>query len=412
MDICRRRRPEYVPNHISDPSYLRIFDTTLRDGEQSPGAALSSKEKLEIARELAKLKVDTIEAGFPVASKAEFEAVKSIAMEVGNSVDEDGYVPVIAGVGRCNEEDIKLVWEAVKYAKRPRICTFIATSQIHMEHKLRMSKEEVLEIAIKSVKFARSLGFHDVQFCAEDSCRSERDFLYHIFGEVIKAGATTVTICDTVGIMFPNEVAKLVGDVKANTPGIQNVVLSLHCHNDLGLATANALAGAYAGARQVEVTINGIGERAGNSSLEEVVMALKCRGDNVLEGVYTCINSTNITKTSKMVEEYTGMHVQPHKAIVGANAFAHESGIHQDAMLKHKGTYQIISPKDIGLERSNDSGILLGKLSGRHALKVRLHELGYMLNDEQLGTIFWRFKAIAEKNKRIVDDDLIALVSE
>ncbi|XP_021609224.1 2-isopropylmalate synthase 2, chloroplastic isoform X2 [Manihot esculenta] len=325
----RRRRPQYIPNHISDPSYVRIFDTTLRDGEQSPGATLTSKEKLDIARQLSKLGVDIIEAGFPAASKDDFEAVKTIAKEVGNAVDEDDYVPVICGLSRCNEKDIRTAWEAVQYAKRPRIHTFIATSPIHMQYKLKKSKEEVLEIARNMVRFARSLGCDDVEFSPEDAGRSDREFLYQILGEVIKAGATTLNIPDTVGITLPNEFGQLIADIKANTPGIENVVISTHCQNDLGLSTANTLAGAYAGARQLEVTINGIGERAGNASLEEVVMAIKCRGEHVLGGLYTGINPKRITMASKMVEEYTGLQLQPHKAIVGANAFAHESGIHQ-----------------------------------------------------------------------------------
>ncbi|KAL5781056.1 hypothetical protein ACOSP7_006085 [Xanthoceras sorbifolium] len=408
----QRRRPEYVPSHIADPNYVRIFDTTLRDGEQSPGATLTSKEKLDIARQLVKLGVDIIEAGFPAASKDDFEAVKTIAKEVGNSIDEDGYVPVICGLSRCNERDIKTAWEAVKYAKRPRVHTFIATSGIHMEYKLRKTKQEVIEIARSMVKFARSLGCQDVEFSPEDAGRSDREFLYEILGEVIKAGATTLNIPDTVGITVPSEFGQLIADIKANTPGIENVIISTHCQNDLGLSTANTIAGAVAGARQMEVTINGIGERAGNASLEEVVMAFKCRGEHVLGGLYTGINTRHIVMASKMVEEYTGLHVQPHKAIVGANAFAHESGIHQDGMLKHKGTYEIISPDDIGLERSNEAGIVLGKLSGRHALKDQLKELGYEVDDEQLGNIFWRFKAVAETKKRVTDADLIALVSD
>lgn len=339
--------------------------------------------------------------------------MKAIAKEVGNAVDaESGYVPVICGLSRCNERDIKTAWEAVKYAKRPRIHTFIATSGIHMEHKLRKTKQQVVEIASSMVKFARSLGCDDVEFSPEDAGRSDREFLYEILGEVIKAGATTVNIPDTVGITMPTEFGKLIADIKANTPGIENVVISTHCQNDLGLSTANTIAGACAGARQVEVTINGIGERAGNASLEEVVMAFKCRGEHILGGLYSGINTRHIVMASKMVEEYTGLHVQPHKAIVGANAFAHESGIHQDGMLKHKGTYEIISPEDIGLERSSEAGIVLGKLSGRHALKDRLKELGYELDDEQLGSIFWRFKSVAEQKKRVTDADLIALVSD
>ncbi|KAK5839531.1 2-isopropylmalate synthase 2, chloroplastic-like [Gossypium arboreum] len=407
-----QRCPPYIPNHIPDPNYVRVFDTTLRDGEQSPGATLTSKEKLDIARQLAKLGVDIIEAGFPAASKDDFEAVKTIAKEVGNAVDGNGYVPVICGLSRCNEKDIKTAWEAVKYAKRPRIHTFIATSAIHLEYKLRKSKEEVLDIARNMVRFARSLGCNDVEFSPEDAGRSDREFLYEILGEVIKAGATTLNIPDTVGITMPSEFGQLIADIKANTPGIENVIISTHCQNDLGLSTANTIAGACAGARQVEVTINGIGERAGNASMEEVVMALKCRGEHVLGGLHTGINTRHIVMASKMVEEYTGLHVQPHKAIVGANAFAHESGIHQDGMLKHKGTYEIISPEDIGLERSNEAGIVLGKLSGRHALSDRLKELGYELDDVQLGNIFWRFKEVAEQKKRVTDADLVALVSD
>lgn len=391
---------------------MRVFDTTLRDGEQSPGATMTSKEKLDIARQLAKLGVDIIEAGFPAASKDDLEAVKMIAQTVGNEVDENGYVPVICGLARCNKRDIDASWEAVNYAMRPRIHTFIATSEIHMKHKLKKTKEEVIETARGMVAYARSLGCNDVEFSPEDAGRSEREFLYEILGEVIKAGATTLNIPDTVGCTLPGEFGKLIADIKANTPGIENVIISTHCQNDLGLSTANTLEGAFNGARQVEVTINGIGERAGNASLEEVVMALKCRGEQVLGGLRTGINTQHIVMSSKMVEEYSGLQVQPHKAIVGANAFAHESGIHQDGMLKHKETYEIMSPEDIGLYRANESGIVLGKLSGRHALKSRLSELGYEIEDKELDDLFWRFKAVAEKKKTTTDDDLIALVSD
>nr|ARE67143.1 FEN1 [Aeschynomene afraspera] len=405
------KRPQYIPNHIPDPSYVRILDTTLRDGEQSPGAAMTPHQKLDIARQLWKLGVDVIEAGFPCSSENDFNAVKMISEEVGNHVSVDGYVPVIIGVARCNEKDIQTAWDAIKHAKRPRISTFIATSPIHMEHKLKKTKEEVLEIAGRMVRFARSLGCDDVQFVPEDAARSERGFLYEIIGEVIKAGATTVDIPDTVGITMPWEFGKLIADIKANTHGIQNVVISTHCHNDLGLAVANTIEGARAGARQLEVTINGIGERAGNASLEEVVMALKCRGHEAFDGLYTGINTKHIFKTSKMVEEYTGMHVQPHKALVGANAFVHESGIHQDGWLKHKATYEIIPPESIGLERLSGSGIVLGKLSGRQALRKRLQELGYQLKDDEVASVFLNFKAVADKKKRVTDADLIALVS-
>ncbi|KAK4420227.1 2-isopropylmalate synthase B [Sesamum alatum] len=407
---CSVRRPEYIPNHIQDSKYVRIFDTTLRDGEQSPGATMTTKEKLDIARQLARLGVDIIEAGFPASSDADFEAVKLIAREIGN-VDAD-HVPVICGLARCNKRDIDRAWEAVKFAKKPRIHTFIATSEIHMKFKLKMTPEQVIEKARSMVAHARSLGCNDVEFSPEDAGRSDREFLYQILGEVIKAGATTLNIPDTVGYTLPTEFGQLIADIKANTPGIENVIISTHCQNDLGLSTANTLAGAHAGARQLEVTINGIGERAGNASLEEVVMALRCRGEQVLDGLYTGINTQHIVMASKMVEEYSGLRIQPHKAIVGANAFAHESGIHQDGMLKHKNTYEIISPEDVGLLRSNESGIVLGKLSGRHALKAKMLELGYDIDGKELDDLFARFKDVAGNKKIITDDDLIALVSD
>ncbi|KAF5822958.1 putative 2-isopropylmalate synthase [Helianthus annuus] len=413
--LCSRR-PQYIPNHIPNPNYVRIFDTTLRDGEQSPGATMTTKEKLDIARQLAKLGVDIIEAGFPASSEADLEAVRLIAQEVGNNVvgeHEHGhdYVPVICGLARCNKNDIDKAWEAVKYARFPRIHTFIATSEIHMKYKLKMSKEEVVDKARSMVAYARSLGCQDVEFSPEDAGRSDREFLYVILGEVIKAGATTLNIPDTVGYNWPREFGQLIADIKANTPGIDNVIISTHCQNDLGLSTANTLEGAYNGARQLEVTINGIGERAGNASLEEVVMTLKCKGE-LLGGLYTGINTKHIVMASKMVEEYSGLLVQPHKAIVGANAFAHESGIHQDGMLKNKSTYEIMSPEDIGLFRSNEAGLTLGKLSGRHALKAKLLELGYDIDGSELNDLFWRFKSVAEMKKVITDDDLIALVSD
>lgn len=375
---------------------------------------MTAKEKLDIARQLAKLGVDVIEAGFPAASDADLEAVKMIAIEIGNANGNGDcdYVPVICGLARCNKKDIDAAWEAVKLAKRPRIHTFIATSEIHMKYKLKKSKEEVVERARSMVKYARSLGCDDVEFSPEDAGRSEREFLYHILEEVIKAGATTLNIPDTVGYTVPSEFGQLIADIRANTPGIENVIISTHCQNDLGLSTANTLAGACAGARQVEVTINGIGERAGNASLEEVVMALKCRGEQVMGGLYTGIDTKHIVMASKMVEEYSGLLVQPHKAIVGANAFAHESGIHQDGMLKHKNTYEIISPEDIGLHRSDESGIVLGKLSGRHAFRSKLLELGYDIDGKEFDDLFWNFKSVAEKKKTITDDDLIALVSD
>lgn len=280
-----------------------------------------------------------------------------------------------------------------------------------MQHKLRKTPEQVVAIAKEMVAYARSLGCPDVEFSPEDAGRSNREFLYHILEEVIKAGATTLNIPDTVGYTLPYEFGKLIADIKANTPGIENAIISTHCQNDLGLATANTLAGAHAGARQLEVTINGIGERAGNASLEEVVMAIKCRRE-LLGGLYTGINTQHITMSSKMVQEHSGLHVQPHKAIVGANAFAHESGIHQDGMLKYKGTYEIISPDDIGLTRANEFGIVLGKLSGRHAVRSKLVELGYEITDKEFEDFFKRYKEVAEKKKRVTDEDIEALLSD
>lgn len=406
-------RPEYVPGRISDPNYVRIFDTTLRDGEQSPGASMTSKQKLDIARQLSKLGVDIIEAGFPVASPDDFEAVKAIAEQVGNEVHEDGYVPVICGLSRTRENDLKRAWDAVKGAKRPRVHTFIATSEIHMQYKLRMTPDEVVESAVNAVRYLKSLGCDDIEFSPEDAGRSDPEFLYRILSAVVEAGATTLNIPDTTGWNLPSEFAGLIANIKANTKGAENVVISTHCQNDLGLSTANSLAGAYAGARQVECTINGIGERAGNASLEEVVMAIALRGDDQLGGLWTGIRPVHISPSSKMVMEYSGMPVQPHKAIVGANAFAHASGIHQDGMLKNPGTYEIMSPETIGLQRSGgDVGVVMGKLSGRNALDSRLKELGYELEDAALTDVFKRFKDLADKKKVVADEDLIALVND
>jgi len=416
----RRPRPPYIPNHIPDPDYVRIFDTTLRDGEQSPGATLTSSEKLEIARMLAKLGVDIIEAGFPIASPDDFDAVKQIATVVGNEVYDDGYVPVICGLSRANEKDIKRAWDAVKSAKLPRVHTFIATSPIHMETKLNKTPDEVVNIAVNAVKYARSLGCEDIEFSPEDAGRSEPEFLYRILSAVIEAGATTLNIPDTTGWNMPWEFGSLIEALRANVDGAENVVFSTHCQNDLGLATANSLAGALNGARQLECTINGIGERAGNASLEEVCMSLALKGETKFEGgpgsgkLYTAINPVHITPTSKMVSEYTGMPCQPHKAIVGANAFQHESGIHQDGMIKNKSTYEIMSPESIGLMRGDaqsGAGIVLGKHSGRNAVGTRLKELGYDLEPDKLNAVFARFKEVAEKKKGgLEDDDLEALV--
>lgn len=405
-------RPIYIPNRISDSSYVRILDTTLRDGEQAPGASMTGLQKLEIARQLAQMGVDIIEAGFPPSSKEEFEAVRRIAIEVGNPRDDDddgSSVPVIAAGARCVKGDIVAAWEAVKLAKYPRLSVFIATSKIHMKHKLGKSEEDVIRTVREALAFAKSLGIVDLQFISEDSARSERKFLYKVFEEAIESGATTLLMTDTVGYRFPHEWTEFVQDVRKTIRGIDKVILGAHCHDDLGLATASTLAAASAGARQLDVTINGIGERAGNACLEEVVMALKCRGKDLLGGLHTGVNPKYIYAASKMVEEYSGLQIQPHKAIVGANAFAHASGVHQDGVLKHRGTYEIMSPEDVGRSQSAD-GIVLGKLSGRHAFQLRLKQLGYELDDETFDHVFSQFKTLAEKKKNLSDQDIQSLV--
>ncbi|NPV75297.1 MAG: 2-isopropylmalate synthase [Anaerolineae bacterium] len=386
-------------------NYVRIFDTTLRDGEQSPGATMTSSEKLEVARGLARLGVDVMEAGFPAASPDDLEAVRRIAIEVGNTKDVS-LPPVICGLARATRNDIEKAWEAVQPAARPRIHTFLATSEIHMQHKLKMSRAQVLERVREMVAYARSLC-PDVEFSPEDAGRSDPEFLYQVLAEAIRSGASTLNIPDTVGYTMPDEFGKLIAGIIANTPGIENCVVSVHCHNDLGLATANTLAGLRAGARQAEVTINGIGERAGNTALEEVVMALHTRNSSL--GLTTGINTSQITRMSKLVSNYTGMAVQPNKAIVGANAFAHEAGIHQDGMLKNNQTYEIMRPEDVGASQSK---LVLGKHSGRHALKVRLVSLGYSLGEDEMDQVFERFKLLADKKKVITDADLEALVSD
>jgi 2-isopropylmalate synthase len=385
--------------------YVRIFDTTLRDGEQSPGASLTSAEKIELARALAKLGVDVIEAGFPAASPDDLEAVRRIAVEVGNPTD-GSRAPIICGLARASKNDIDKAREGVQNAKHPRIHTFIATSEIHMKFKLKMERDEVIRRVIEMVGYARTLC-EDVEFSPEDAGRSDPEFLYIVLGEAIKAGATTLNIPDTVGYTMPEEFGKLISGIMKNTRGIEKCIVSTHCHNDLGLATANSLAGVLAGARQVEVTMNGIGERAGNTSLEEVVMALHTR--RPVFNLSTGIDSTQIMRVSKMVSNYTGIVVQPNKAIVGANAFAHEAGIHQDGMLKNQQTYEIMRPETVGVKQSQ---LVLGKHSGRHALKSRLEALGYSLQDAEMGKFFERFKVLADKKKTITDADLEALVSE
>jgi 2-isopropylmalate synthase len=399
-------------------NYVRIFDTTLRDGEQSPGASLSSGEKLEIARALTRMGIDIIEAGFPAASPDDLEAVRRIAIEVGNSPvaqSEDAGAeqpstqrqpPIICGLARTTKSDIDSAWEAVKHAARPRIHTFIATSPIHMQYKLKMSPEEVVKRIREMVSHARSLC-EDVEFSPEDASRSEPEFLYQVLTLAIECGATTLNIPDTVGYSMPEDWGALIEGIIKNTKGIEKAIVSMHCHNDLGMATANTLAGLQAGARQVEGAINGIGERAGNASIEEVVMALHTRRN--LFHLTTGIDTTQIARVSHMVSTYTGIPVQPNKAIVGANAFAHEAGIHQDGMLKHHTTYEIMQPEMIGLTQSN---LVLGKHSGRHALRVRLSELGHELSTEELDRAFERFKELADKKKTIADADLEALVAD
>ena len=402
-------REVYRPGASEDPNYVRVFDTTLRDGEQSPGCTMTSKEKLDMARQLARLGVDVIEAGFPIASPDDLEAVRSIAMDVGNMADHS---PVIAGLARCNAKDIDAAWEAVRHAAKPRIHTFLATSPVHMKYKLKKEPHEVIAQAREMVAYAKSIGCNDIEFSPEDAGRSDRDFLCEVLAAVIDAGATTLNIPDTVGYTVPEEFGELIAYLKANTPGIERCVISVHCHNDLGLASANSLSAVRNGARQVECTVNGIGERAGNTSLEEVVMALYTK--NIVYGLVTGIQTTQLVPASRMVSEITGMMVQPNKAIVGANAFAHESGIHQDGMLKNKETYEIISPEVIGLVRSDaDVGLVLGKHSGRHALTSRLADLGYPdLSVDEVNDLFKRFKSLADKKKTILDEDLIALVSD
>jgi len=390
-------------------NYVKIFDTTLRDGEQSPGATMTSAEKLEIAHNLARLGVDIIEAGFPAASPDDLEAVRRIAVEVGNPSEgqPDAKVPVIAGLARANKPDIDKAWEAVKDAQKPRIHTFLATSAIHMKHKLKMDPEDVIQRVSEMVAYAKSYC-DDIEFSPEDAGRSDPEFLYVVLGEAIKAGATTLNIPDTVGYTTPDEFYKLIDGIKKNTPGMHDgITISVHCHDDLGMATANTLAGIQAGARQAEVTINGIGERAGNTSLEEVVMSLKTR--HPVFGLETGIETQQLSRISKLVSNYTGIVVQPNKAIVGANAFAHEAGIHQDGMLKHQTTYEIMRPEDVGVSATN---LVLGKHSGRHALRNRLAELGHSLDDVELDKAFTRFKELADRKKIITDLDLEALIAD
>ncbi|MBI3752875.1 MAG: 2-isopropylmalate synthase [Deltaproteobacteria bacterium] len=378
--------------------FVKIFDTTLRDGEQSPGASMNVEEKVRIAKQLARLDVDVIEAGFAISSPGDFEAVRRISHEVEG--------PVVCSLARAKPEDVDKAYEALKGAPKPRIHTFISTSDIHLKHQFRMTREEAKKRAVEMV--SRAKGYvDDVEFSPMDASRSERGYLYEVIEAVIAAGATTVNIPDTVGYAIPTEFGELISGIKKNVSNIDKAVISVHCHNDLGLAVANSLAAVMNGARQVECTINGIGERAGNASLEEIVMILRTRRD--ILNIDTKIITEHIHPTSRLVSSITGIMVQPNKAIVGDNAFAHESGIHQDGLLKDKTTYEIIKPESIGLSRST---LVMGKHSGRHAFKARLKELGYELSDENLNKAFEKFKVLADQKKEVFDEDIEAIVAE
>ncbi len=377
---------------------IKIFDTTLRDGEQSPGCSMNIKEKIQMARQLERMKVDIIEAGFAISSPGDFASVKAVAETVKESV--------VASLARANKADIDRAWEAVSVAEQPRIHTFIATSPIHMQYKLEMSPDQVYEQAVAMVKHAKNYC-QDVEFSAEDATRSEPEFLAKIFDGVIKSGATTINIPDTVGYTTPEEFYEFIMKIRGLCPALDKVVISVHCHNDLGLGVANSLAAIRAGANQVETTINGIGERAGNAAMEELVMALKTRKD--FYGIDTNIVTTEIMRASKLLSSITGVKVQPNKAIVGENAFAHEAGIHQHGVLKNKATYEIMTPESVGLTKNN---MVLGKHSGKHALRSKAKELGFDLSEEALERAFERFKAVADKKKNVYDGDIEALLSK
>ena len=385
-------------SNTTDSARVIIFDTTLRDGEQSPGASMNLDEKLRIAQVLEELGVDVIEAGFPIASTGDFEAVREIAKIITETS--------VAGLARAGSKDIDRAWEALKHAVRPRIHTFISTSPLHMKYKLQMEPEAVHEAVIDSVGYARNLC-DDVEWSPEDGARTEHDFLCRCVESAIKAGARTINIPDTVGYAVPEEFAALIEMVINRVPNIDQAIISVHCHNDLGLAVANSLAAVRAGARQVECTINGLGERAGNAAMEEIVMALKTRHDAM--PFRTGIKTEYITKASRLVSTITGFVVQPNKAIVGANAFAHEAGIHQDGVLKHAETYEIMTPETVGLTKSI---LVMGKHSGRHAFKEKLKELGFELDDAAAEDAFRRFKNLADKKKEVFDEDIVALVDD
>jgi 2-isopropylmalate synthase len=379
-----------------------IFDTTLRDGEQAPGFSMNTVEKLEMARQLARLQVDVIEAGFPISSDEDFEATREVAKQVGTL---EG-APAICGLSRVGLADIDRCWEAVRYARRPRIHTFVATSDLHLKYKLRKSRAEVLTAAVQAVRHARGYCA-DVEFSPEDASRSDFDYMCDVLSAVIDAGAQTVNIPDTVGYAMPQEWAERIARIRERVQGIDRVVLSVHCHNDLGQAVANSLTALLHGARQIECTVNGIGERAGNASLEEIVMALRTRRD--FFRLETGVRSEEIFRASRLLSHITGVHVQPNKAVVGENAFAHEAGIHQDGVLKEKLTYEIMRPEDIGRPSNK---LVLGKHSGRHALAARLKDLGFDLAGAELDRAFKKFKDLADRKKEVYDEDLTAMVAD
>ncbi len=383
---------------MSTHERITIFDTTLRDGEQSPGCSMNQQEKLRLAHQLDRLGVDVIEAGFPIASDGDFESVKGIATVVRR--------PIIAGLARAANGDIQRAWDALKYAARPRIHVFLATSDIHLQYKLRITRDQCLAQARESIRLAKSLC-DDVEFSPEDATRTDPEFLCRVLNAVVEAGATTLNIPDTVGFTVPSEFAELITTIRKNVRGIENVVISAHCHNDLGMAVANALAAVSVGARQVECTINGIGERAGNASLEEIVMAMRVRPDKY--PYETGIVSEQIYGASQMLSEITGVPVQPNKAITGRNAFAHEAGIHQDGVLKNPLTYEIMTPKSVGVP---DSKLVLGKHSGRHALSMRCEQLGYQFDRRVLDDIYRRFVRLADKIKHVEDHHLLELIRD
>jgi 2-isopropylmalate synthase len=387
-----------APEQDQDHGRVVIFDTTLRDGEQSPGISLNTSEKLEIAQQLARLGVDVIEAGFPIASPGDFEAVEMIAREV--------HGPVICGLARANSADIERAWEAIRDSERPRIHTFLSTSDIHIEHQLMSTREDVKGLARASVAQAKALC-DDVEFSPMDATRADVEYTAEVIRIALEEGATTINVPDTVGYAMPDEYAAFLTRLYELAPDLRNAVLSVHCHDDLGLAVANSFSGVLAGARQVECAINGIGERAGNASLEEIVMLLHTRGDAV--GLHTNVVTTEIAKSSRLVSRLTGYPVQPNKAIVGRNAFAHESGIHQDGVLKHRATYEIMDARSVGLETNS---LVLGKHSGRHALKSALEDLGFTVDGATLNTAFKRFKELADKKKQVTAMDLEALVTD